>query len=133
MARRKRTAAKSRQVERAQKKFEAWRRSRSRISPIPEELWESAVVAAKEVGINQTSRALGLEYYALKKRVVASTGRLPMEASSFIEFDSPAPPSFTEWAVEMENGSGACLRVAVRSPSCPDVVALSRTFWGEES
>ncbi|MCP4896574.1 MAG: hypothetical protein GY906_06315 [bacterium] len=133
MARRKRTAAESRQVERARKKFEAWRRSRSRISPIPDELWESAVVAAKEVGINRTSRALGLEYYALKKRVMASPGRPPMEASRFIEFESSAPPFFTEWAVEMDNGRGGCLRVAVRSPSGPDVVALSRTFWGKES
>ena len=133
MAQRKKTGAESRQVERARKKFEVWRRSRKRSTPIPEGLWKSAVVAAKEVGINRTSRALGLEYYALKKRVVASTDRAPMKASSFVEFESVAPPFFTEWAVEMDNGSGSRLRVAVRSPSGPDVVALSRTFWGEES
>ena len=50
MAQRKRTAAESSQVERARKKFEVWRRSRKRSSPIPDKLWKSAVVAAKEVG-----------------------------------------------------------------------------------
>ena len=133
MAQRTRTVTESRQVAIARKQFGSWRQSRKRPSRIPDELWESAVLAAKEVGINQASRALGLEYYALKKRVVSSTGRPALEASGFVELDSSAPPFFTEWTVEMDNGSGARLRVAVRSPAGPDVVALSRTFWGEES
>jgi len=85
------------------------------------------------VGVNQASKALRLDYYGLKKRVVASTERPLVEASSsFVEFDLGAPALFTEWAVEMDNGSGARMRVAVRSRSAPDVVALCRTFWGEE-
>jgi hypothetical protein len=93
------------------------------------------VDAAREVGVNQASRALGLEYYALKKRLSASADRPVLEASgSFVEFTgSAAPPFFTEWAVEMENGSGARMRVAVRSLAGPDVVGLCRSFWGEES
>jgi hypothetical protein len=132
MARRKRTVTESRQVAIARKKFGSWRQSRKGSSRIPEELWESAVLAAKEVGINQATRALGLEYYALKKRVVALTGRGSLEASSFVELGSGAPPFFAEWTVEMDNGRGARLRVAVRSPAGPDVVGLSRTFWGDE-
>ena len=135
MKRRKRAVAESSQVERARKKFGAWRRSRKVVSRIPDDLWELAVDAAREVGVNQASRALGLEYYALKKRLSASADRPVLEASgSFVEFaGSAAPPFFTEWAVEMENGSGARMCVAVRSPSGPDVVGLCRAFWGEES
>jgi hypothetical protein len=135
MARRKRAVAESKQVERARKKFRAWRRSRKGPSRIPDDLWELAVGAAREVGVNQASRALGLEYYALKKRVVASADGPALEPSqSFVEFDSSAaPPFFTEWAVELENGRGARMRVAVRSPGGPDVVGLCRAFRGEES
>ena len=125
----------SSQVERARKKFGTWRRSRKVQSRIPESLWELAVRAAREVGVNQAARALGLEYYALKKRLVASADRSALEASgSFVEFDSSVSPAFfAEWAVEMENGSGGRMRVAGRSPSGPDVVGLCRAFWGEES
>ncbi len=135
MSRRKRAVSESSQVERARKKFGAWRRSRKVVSRIPGDLWELAVDAAREVGVNQASRALGLEYYALKKRLSTSAARPVLEASgSFVEFaGSAAPAFFTEWAVEMEKGSGARMRVAVRSPSGPDVVGLCRAFWGEES
>ena len=134
MSRRKRAVPESSQVERVRKKFGAWRRSRKAPSRIPDNLWKLAVVAAREVGVNQAARALGLEYYALKKRLVASTDRPASEPiGNFVEFDSSAaPPFFTEWAVEMENGSGARMRVAARSASGPDVVGLCRVFWGEE-
>ena len=135
MARTKIAATESRQVAMARKKFGAWRRSRKAQSRIPEKLWELAVVAAREVGVNQAARALGLEYYALKKRLVASADHPTLEpSSSFFEFDSSgAPPFFTEWAVEMENSSGARMRVAARSPGGPDVVGLCRALLGEES
>ena len=134
MARTKIAATKSRRVERARKKFGAWRRSRKAQSQIPDSLWKLAVGAAQEVGVNQAARALGLEYYALKKRLVASAERPASEPNgSFVEFDSSAaPPFFTEWAVEMENGRGARMRVAARSPSGPDVVGLCRALLGEE-
>jgi hypothetical protein len=92
--------------------------------------------------VNQAARALGLEYYALKKRVVGSrtTGGGKGDPDSpasetignFVEFDSSATLFFTEWAVEMENGNGARMRVAARSPSGPDVVGLCRALLGEE-
>jgi len=92
------------------------------------------VVAARDVGVNQACKALRLDYYALKRRVVASPEMPSVKASvNFVEFDSGVPPLFTEWAVEMENGRGGRMRVAARSVSGPDVVSLSRTFFGEES
>ena len=134
MSRRKSGISESGQVEKARKSFGAWRRSRKARSRIPEQLWTSAVIAAREVGVNQACKALRLDYYALKKRVVASAAVPSREASrSFVEFGSWVPPLLTEWTVEMDNGSGARLRVAARSVSGPDVVALSRTFFGEES
>ena len=132
---RKPTLSEPKQVARAQKQFEAWRRKRKKGSRIPEELWESAVVAAREVGINQTSRVLKLDYYDLKNRVLASPRGRSLEppSSGFLEFDSSAAMFLTEWAIEMENGSGSRLRIGARGPSGPDVVGLCRAFLGEES
>ena len=132
--RKKKDATRSKQVEKALKKFGSWRRSRKTVRRIPDHLWESAVVAAREVGVNQAARALGLEYYALKRRVVCSAdGSESKPSGGFVEFaPTCAPPFFTEWAVELEKANGARMRVAVRSPSDPDVVGLCRAFWGEE-
>ncbi len=133
MARRK-SGTRESQVEKARRKFVSWRGNRKARSRIPEELWTSAVVAARDVGINQACKALRLDYYALKRRVVASSESPSVEASSrFVEFDSGVAPLLTEWAVEMDNGRGGRMRVAARSESGPDVVALSRAFFGEES
>ncbi len=133
MARRKSGKSESVQVEKARKKFAAWRRCRKARSRIPEEPWTSAVVAATAVGVNQACKALRLDYYALKRRVVASPEIPSVKASgNFVEFDTGGPPLFTEWAVEMDNGRGGRMRVVARSVSGPDVVSLSRTFFGEE-
>lgn len=133
MMQRKPAVSESKRVQLARKQFVVWRQKRKKGSRIPEKLWESAVVAAREVGINQASKALRLDYYDLRKRVLASPVGRSLETSGFVELDSNAPPFFTEWAVEMEKGSGARMRVAVRSLSGPDVVGLCRAFLGEES
>lgn len=134
MIKRKKKATSTKQVKVARRKFVEWRRNRKVVTRIPEHLWELAVEAAREVGVNQAARSLGLEYYALKKRVVCSVeDSLQKPRESFIEFDSDgAPPFFTEWAVEMENGGGDRMRIAARSPSGPDVVGLCRAFWSED-
>lgn len=135
MAKKKKMLVKSGQVERARKRFGAWRRGRKVVTRIPDDLWELAVGAAREVGVNQAARALGLEYYALKKRVVSTEDRSVSKPSgSFVEFGSSGvAPFFTEWAIEMENGRGARVRVAARGSAGPDVVGLYRAFLGEES
>ena len=134
MNQRKPAVSESKQVARAQKQFEAWRRKRTKGSRIPEDLWESAVLAAREAGVNQTSRVLKLDYYDLKNRVVASAGGRSLEArSGFYEFDSSAAMFLTEWAVEMENGRGSRIRIGARGPSGPDVIGLCRAFLGEAS
>jgi hypothetical protein len=133
MRQRKKDAVRSKQVEKAMKKFDSCRRSRKTVSRIPDNLWESAVLAAREVGVNQAARALGLEYYALKKRVGSMDVTVSKPSGGFIELSPTcAAPFFTEWAVEMENGNGDRMRFAARSAADADVVELCRAFWGAE-
>jgi hypothetical protein len=95
MTKRKKKSTVTRRVEIARRRFVAWRRSRKVVSRIPEHLWELAVEAAREVGVNQAARSLGLEYYSLKKRMVCSVDdSVQKPRESFIEFDSNGAPPF---------------------------------------
>src|SRR2546427_3558304 len=54
--------------EQVRHRFDFWRKTRKRCSPIPETLWSSAVELAREHGLHRTARTLRLNYYSLKKR-----------------------------------------------------------------
>jgi len=56
-------------LERIRRRLERWRRTRRGRDRIPEELWGLAVAAVGTYGLNKTARALGLDYYSLKRRV----------------------------------------------------------------
>ena len=49
-------------------RFEGWRKRRSRLEPIPEELWEAAVRLTEEHSIVHVSKCLRLNYTKLKER-----------------------------------------------------------------
>lgn len=57
-------------LERVRGRFERWRRAEARI---PKALWGAAVKAAGRYGIHRTARALGVDYYTLKRRVEGQT------------------------------------------------------------
>ncbi|HTF22635.1 MAG TPA: hypothetical protein VK937_01815 [Candidatus Limnocylindria bacterium] len=48
------------QLERVQSRFDLWRKTRKRCSPIPETLWTSALELVREHGLHRTARALQL-------------------------------------------------------------------------
>jgi hypothetical protein len=55
------------------RQFEQWRRRQHGRKRLPKELWETAVGLAREHGINQTARTLGLKYDSLKKHLEGTT------------------------------------------------------------
>ena len=57
---------------RGRERLAAWRRTKAPRSRIPEVLWEMAVKLAAKHGVHRTSRTLKLDYYSLKKRVLAA-------------------------------------------------------------
>jgi len=116
------------------RRFDRWRRTRKGRSRIPETLWASAVRAAGKYGLNPTARALRLDYYALKKRVEA-TGSMSdgNTVARFIELAPPTSGGSRECILELEEPGGAKMRVHLKGVEAPDLVALSRSFWGVES
>jgi hypothetical protein len=115
--------------------FETWRRTHPARARIPAPLWALAAEVARDYGVNATARRLHLDYYSLKRHVEAAEGARAREAK-------PAPPAFvevvaasgppvglSECIIDVADGRGTTLRIAVKSPELPDLAALTQTVW----
>lgn len=108
----------------AARRIAAWRRIRPK-RWLPPELWEVARELSGRHGVSATARALGLDYYGLKRRVEtpAAPGR------PFVEI-VPAPAPRT-CVAELEDGRGRRMRVHLAGEDLvAHVEALARSFWG---
>jgi hypothetical protein len=114
--------------------FETWRRTRAVRSPIPAPLWALAVEHARTVGVHATARQLRVNYYALKQRVAASGGtdaRAARPTPTFIEVVPAGGGSAggTECVIDVADAHGATMRITLRSPTLPDLAALTQGVW----
>ncbi|MCI0456247.1 MAG: hypothetical protein L0Z62_04605 [Gemmataceae bacterium] len=114
---------------RGARRFAQWRRKRTTRS-IPEELWSLATRLGAEHGVSRTCRALKVQYYDLRKRVVAArtSSRERSAPSAFVELLASPVTSAAEQVVELENAFGAKMRIQTRGGSTLDLAALSRLF-----
>jgi hypothetical protein len=135
-------------LEGLQRRFERWRRTRRVPSRIPESLWAAAVEAAGTSRLSQIAKALRVNYTALKERVERQAVAVPealegdaadqrrslvrggaRSAPAFLELAPPTPVSSCQCTLELEDGSGAKMRVHLQGTETPDLAALSRSFW----
>ena len=119
-------------------RMEAWRNDPKKSRRIPQELWQAAVGLSKDYTINQISKAPGLSYTDLKKRVMAQKKEnLPATKTqpdmNFIELGVEPSSSTPECIVEMEDGNGAKMRIHLRGQTDLDLYELGRTFWSKRS
>jgi hypothetical protein len=123
-------------LERTRQRFERWRRTREKRSPIPDRLWAAAVKMAERHGTHRTARALRVNYYALKKRVEEespSSAKSPGDAPpAFLELAAPVPASSGQCTLELEDVAGAKMRVHVQGVEALDLPALVRSFRSTE-
>jgi len=120
------------QIESARRRLERWRRNRKQRSRIPEELWASAVDLARSYGLAKTARALRLDYYSLKERIDARDRQGSREMSArpaFVELIPQPTAAVSECTMELENPSGARMRIHLKGSGVPDLTGLSDTFW----
>jgi hypothetical protein len=100
-------------------------------------LWARARELAREHGVSRTARALGLDYYALAKRMQATKrrdghGSGVDAASAFVELKMPAgaPPSRgLRCRLELSDGGGTRLCVELRGAEPREIEALARGLW----
>ena len=115
---------------RLQRRFAAWRKIRTPGERIPEQLWKSAAKVAADYGLNRTASVLKLDYYSLKRHVdlLAESA----VSAAFIELPpAPVVPAH-ECIIELEDGTGASLRMHCKGTELPDLLALGRSFWNAE-
>ena len=106
-----------------------WRQSRRRGTRIPTALWDAAVGAARESGVSKVAAALHLDYYKLKQRLEAASGRETVRAGGFLEIPLSTSALASECVFELEDGGGTRLRVAFKGASPADLEPLARAFW----
>jgi len=120
-------------LEAAQHHFGQWRTTREGSSRIPERLWTVAARAARRFGVHRTCRALRLDYAVLKRRVASDAAAIPSRAAvsaSFVELVPAGNGPRAECVMELEEPSGARMRIEVKGFAPADLVALTRNLRG---
>jgi hypothetical protein len=110
------------------RRFDAFRRQRRRRTPFPKALWNVAVDLAKSHGVNATARALGLDYYCVKKRLDAATVADAGGTPGFIELPPAVARHAASCLIEIEDGSGAKMRILLQGGEAPDVAGITGAF-----
>jgi hypothetical protein len=113
-------------------RFQVWRLCRRTRGRIPDALWALAVRLVKIHGVNRTARALGVDYYNLKKRAeAAAASEPPARGPGFVELPAPAMIG-KQCLFELSNAAGATLRVQLLGYDTADVETLARAVWSAE-
>jgi len=101
---------------------------------MPEALWRRAAALAGKYGLTPTARALKLNYYSLKKRLVeaASEEIAPTQAQpDFIEIPPGVlTPSPVECMIEWIDGGGSVVRMHIQGAGLPELTALAGVLRG---
>jgi hypothetical protein len=122
---------------RVRRQVEQWRRGHRPRAPLPPSLWRQIAELARAWGINQTARALHMDYYSIKKHAEA-TGS-DEEAPRFVEVlpgglangamaVSTMPAAGPQCTIEVEEAGGSKMRIRLQGGELPDVLALARAL-----
>jgi hypothetical protein len=121
-------------LEQVQQRFESWRQRRKKRTRIPQNLWKAAAALSQEYSIFHLSKALRVNYTALKKQVVkfnpAQTSTSYVSSSTFIELPPSAAPAVLESSIEMIKSDGALMRMNIKGAACSDLLELGKAFLG---
>lgn len=116
---------------RLKRKFSEWRSGRSRGQRIPRPLWNSAAKLATEYGLSQTATVLGLDYDSLKRLVDQQSAESRSDAV-FVELPSAPLAATSECVIELDDGTGASMRIHLKGTQLPDLLELGRSFWNAQ-
>jgi hypothetical protein len=116
---------------RGRARLQKWRERRAVGERIPQPLWALAVRLTKTHGVSRTAAALGLDYYSLKKRATSAAVAPQSSGPAFVEITAPVMVA-KQCRVELDNGSGATMRVQLVGYDAADIEALARGFWNTQ-
>jgi hypothetical protein len=121
-------------IDRTRSRFEEWRKTRSRKTPIPDELWSMAINVARREGVNPTAQQLHLDAGKLKRLLVAADSRQRNRERQpgFLELTAPAPVAAPCCVIEFETASGSKMRIHWKTDAPPDWTGLLRCWRDTE-
>ena len=124
-------------LEKVRRRFERWRATRRGRARIPDSLWAAAARVAGRYGISRTAGVLGVNSRRLKEHLGTQAVDVEGEAETkaaarFVELNAFAGSGACHCLLELEDGSGAKLRVRLRGTGMPDLAALARSFWNRQ-
>lgn len=121
------------ELEQVRKELAAWRATPGKGQKIPGAVWRKAVRAARRHGLNPVSKALGLDYSCLKKRVAGKGGSEKRSfgvSPAFVEVKPEAAPEDLACVIELEKGGGTRMRICVKSAGSVDWCRIKEAFLG---
>lgn len=130
-------AANAAALERLSASIERWRRTRTKLSAMPEPLWREAVAVSRRAGVSAVATACGLNATRLKARVEASTSTArPARAAAparFVELSAAqvlggAQPAGDAIVLELTDGRGGRMSVRVPRGASGDVARWVEAF-----
>ena len=116
---------------RGRSRFLAWRERRKAGGRIPRPLWALAVRLVNKHGVSRTAAALGVDYYSLKERAEGAAREPRANGPAFVELPSAVVVG-KQCLFELDNSTGARMRVQLVGYDAAEVEMLSRSFWNAE-
>ena len=116
--------------------IERWRQIRRHRERMPEQLWMTAAVLARQHSVARIARLARLDYYALRERLETLGGQSESQREkrpTFVELPLALSTPTAECVVELEHPRRGRMRIHVKGAPGPDFAELSRSFWSFES
>jgi predicted transcriptional regulator len=129
------TATEASALEEVKQQFKTWRKTRTGRERIPASLWQAAaeVFESGDHSLHSISKTLHLNQTALKKYVQQQLPRSikvkSEETPSFIAFELDSPLLVSECVIEMEDTTGAKMRMCLRGNTDPSILEICKSFW----
>ena len=126
-------------LEEVKQQFKIWRKTKTGRERIPASLWQAAAEVF-EIGnhsLHRISKTLHLNQTALKQYVQQQFPRAirvkPGESPSFIAFELDSPLPVSECVIEMEDTTGAKMRMCLRGNTDPSILEICKSFWRQQA
>jgi hypothetical protein len=83
-----------------QRQLTEWRSSQPKRSRLPEPLWDAIIQLAQKHGAHRTSKALGVDYVSLRRRLSQQPTPSPSIPAAFVEL-TPTPAGGAGCVIEL--------------------------------
>ena len=127
-------------LEEVKQQFKIWRKTKTTSRErIPASLWQAAaeVFEIGDHSLHRISKTLHLNQTALKKYMQQQLPRTikikPEATSPFIALELDSPLSVSECIIEMEDTTGAKMRMCLRGNTDPNILEICKSFWRQQA